>query len=60
MRPDAFETACVQWRPKAVFLVPSLHNPTTIILNEERRKAIVATARKHNVILIGAEARLPA
>jgi DNA-binding transcriptional MocR family regulator len=52
MRPDVFETACAQWRPKAVFLVPSLHNPTTITLSETRRQAIVAIARKHNVIII--------
>jgi DNA-binding transcriptional MocR family regulator len=52
MRPDAFEAACLQWRPRAVFLVPSLHNPTTITLGEERRQAIVAVARRHNVVII--------
>ncbi|HVT50780.1 MAG TPA: PLP-dependent aminotransferase family protein [Dongiaceae bacterium] len=52
MRPEAFESACAQWRPKAVFLVPSLHNPTTVTLSEARRRAIVATARRHNVIII--------
>lgn len=52
MRPDDFETACAQYRPKAVFLMPSLHNPTTITLGEERRRAIVAVARKYNVIII--------
>jgi DNA-binding transcriptional MocR family regulator len=52
MRPEDFENACVQWRPKAVFLVPSLHNPTTITLGEARRIALVAVARRHNVIII--------
>jgi DNA-binding transcriptional MocR family regulator len=52
MRPDAFEAACAQWRPRVVFLVPSLHNPTTITLAEERRRALVAVARRHNVIII--------
>lgn len=52
MRPDAFESACAQWRPRAIFLVPSLHNPTTITLTEERRRAIVAVARHHNVVII--------
>jgi DNA-binding transcriptional MocR family regulator len=52
MRPDAFEAACAQWRPRVVFLVPSLHNPTTVTLTEERRRALVAVARRHNVIII--------
>jgi DNA-binding transcriptional MocR family regulator len=52
MRPDAFEAACAHWRPRVVFLVPSLHNPTTITLAEDRRRALVAVARQHNVIII--------
>ncbi len=32
--------------------MPSLHNPTTITLGEERRKQIVAVARRHNVLII--------
>lgn len=52
MRPDAFEAACATWRPRAVFLVPSLHNPTTVTLSEERRRAIAAVARRHNVLII--------
>jgi DNA-binding transcriptional MocR family regulator len=52
MRPDAFERACATWRPRAVFLVPSLHNPTTITLSEERRHALAAVARRHNVLII--------
>ncbi|MBV9114297.1 MAG: PLP-dependent aminotransferase family protein [Hyphomicrobiales bacterium] len=52
MRPDAFEAACATLRPRAVFLVPSLHNPTTVTLSEERRRAIAAVARRHNVLII--------
>lgn len=52
LRPDAFDAACAQWRPRAVFLVPSLHNPTTITLTEERRRDIVGIARRHNVLII--------
>jgi DNA-binding transcriptional MocR family regulator len=52
LRPDAFDAACVQWRPRAVFLVPSLHNPTTITLSETRRREIVEIARRHNVLII--------
>ncbi|TIM63469.1 MAG: PLP-dependent aminotransferase family protein, partial [Mesorhizobium sp.] len=52
MRADAFEAACVQLRPRAVFLVPTLHNPTTITLGEERRHELVTVARRHNVLII--------
>ena len=52
MRPDAFEDACQTWRPRAVFLVPSLHNPTTVTLSESRRRALAAIARRHNVLII--------
>ena len=52
MRPDAFEAAAEQMRPRAVFLIPSLHNPTTLTLGTSRRQALVAIARRHNVIII--------
>jgi DNA-binding transcriptional MocR family regulator len=52
MRPDAFEDACQTLRPRAVFLVPTLHNPTTVTLSEERRRALAAIARRHNVLII--------
>ncbi len=52
MRPDAFEAACAQLRPRAVFLVPTLHNPTTVTLSEERRQQLAAVARRHNVLII--------
>ena len=52
MLPDAFERACGSMRPRAIFLVPSLHNPTTVTLSEERRHAIVRIARQHNVLII--------
>jgi DNA-binding transcriptional MocR family regulator len=52
LRLDALDAACAQLRPRAIFLVPSLHNPTTITLSEERRRGIVEIARRHNVLII--------
>jgi len=52
MIADALETACANWRPRAVFLVPSLHNPTTVTLSDERRQALAAVARRHSVLII--------
>lgn len=52
MRPEAFEAACVEHNPSAVFLVPTLHNPTTITLSAERRAELAAIARKHRVLIL--------
>ncbi len=52
MIPDAFAEACRQFNPTAVYLMPNYHNPTTITLSPERREALVAIARAHNVIII--------
>lgn len=49
---DAFEAACAQWRPRAVFLVPSLQNPTAVTLPADRREALAEIARRHNVLII--------
>ncbi len=38
--PDALKSACDRHKPKAVYLVPTLHNPTTITLGPARRKAV--------------------
>ncbi|MGK9339792.1 PLP-dependent aminotransferase family protein [Sinorhizobium meliloti] len=52
MLPDAFEAACAAHNPSAVFLVPTLHNPTTITLSAERRTQLAAIARKHGLLII--------
>lgn len=52
MRPDDFEAMCEEHRPRAVFLVPTLHNPTTITLDAGRRRAIAGIARRHGVLII--------
>jgi len=50
--PEAFEQACRQHAPKALFTMPSLHNPTTATLSAERRTEIADIARRHQVALI--------
>lgn len=52
MDPEDFERICAQQHPKLAFLVPGLHNPTLTIMPEDRRRALVAIARKRNVWLI--------
>jgi DNA-binding transcriptional MocR family regulator len=50
--PEDFERLCAQQHPKLAFLLPDLHNPTLAIMSEDRRRQIVAIARKHNVWLV--------
>ncbi len=50
--PDAFADACRALKPKALYLNPTLHNPTTLTIPKDRRDAIAATARHFNVPII--------
>ncbi len=50
--PDTFEAACREYRPKLLYTMPTLHNPTAIVMPEERRRAIAAIARRHSVVVI--------
>ncbi len=52
LRPDAFESACRAGAVKALYCVPTLHNPTTAVMPEARRREIAALARAHGVTLI--------
>ncbi len=50
--PDAFERVCRDRGPKILYVVPSIDNPTTATLPEERRRALTAIARKHDVTIV--------
>ncbi|MGF6313364.1 DNA-binding transcriptional MocR family regulator [Bradyrhizobium sp. i1.8.4] len=50
--PEAFEDACRKLNPKALFLTPTLHNPTTITMSHARRLALVDVARRYGVVII--------
>jgi len=50
--PAALDEACRKHRPRAVYLVPTQHNPTTATMGEGRRKAIAEIIRKRATILI--------
>ncbi|KKW90346.1 GntR family transcriptional regulator [Sphingobium chungbukense] len=49
--PDAFEKVCREKKPKALYVVPTIDNPTTATLPEERRRALVALARQYDVLI---------
>ncbi|CAN7407020.1 PLP-dependent aminotransferase family protein [Phyllobacterium sp. LjRoot231] len=50
--PDAFSDACEKMAPKALYLNPTLQNPTTITIPEERRAEICAVARRFHVPIV--------
>ena len=52
IQPQAFTDACKKLKPKALYLNPTLQNPTTLTVPDERRNAIVAIARRFNVPII--------
>ncbi len=50
--PDAFQAACVSGSLKALYVNPTLHNPTTRTIPYHRRKALAAIAQKHGVPIL--------
>jgi len=50
--PDALEAACRTRRARVLYLTPTLQNPTTAIMSLARREAIVAIARRHDLLII--------
>lgn len=50
--PDALDAACRTEDVRGVFLQPSVINPTASLMSAERREAIVAVARRHDVAII--------
>jgi DNA-binding transcriptional MocR family regulator len=52
LRPDAIADACRETRAKAVYLIPTLHNPTTAVMPEARRREIVDVARAHGLAIV--------
>lgn len=50
--PQALERAIEAQRPRALFTVPTLHNPTTAIMGVSRRIEIAGIARAHGLAVI--------
>ncbi len=52
MIPDALDEACRKGVVRAVFLQPSVINPTATLMSAERRGALAEVARRHEVAII--------
>ena len=50
--PGAFGALCASALPKALYLNPTLNNPTTATASLERREAVVEIARRYSVPII--------
>lgn len=52
MRPDSLVRAAARQRLKAVYLIPTLHNPTTLTMPPDRRQELAGIVRRLNLLLI--------
>lgn len=52
MIPDALQEAIDEHRPSAVYVVPTVQNPTTAIMSLERREAIAQVLQRNELLAI--------
>lgn len=50
--PQAFEQVCNECKPKALYCMPTLHNPTTRTMPAHRRRELLDIAQKYGVPII--------
>lgn len=50
--PESFAEVCTTHQVRILYCNPTIHNPTTSILPEDRRRQIVEIARRHRVTII--------
>lgn len=50
--PDRLDALCRRHRPKALYCVPTMDNPTTLTIDAERRAALGDVARRHGLWII--------
>jgi DNA-binding transcriptional MocR family regulator len=50
--PEAVDQAARAGQARLLFINPTAHNPTTATMSQGRREAIVAAARRHDLIIV--------
>lgn len=50
--PDALDEAAIRYGARLFALTPTLQNPTCITISEQRRRELVAVARRRDLVLI--------
>ncbi|MQW32107.1 PLP-dependent aminotransferase family protein [Sinorhizobium meliloti] len=60
--PTSFENVCRTERPSALYVIPTIQNPTCTTMPLDRRREIAAIARTHGVVIFedDAQGMLPA
>jgi DNA-binding transcriptional MocR family regulator len=49
---DALERLCARRRVRAIYVMPTMHNPLGWVMSASRRKRLVAIARRHGLLVI--------
>lgn len=49
---DALESLCKRRRVRAIYAMPTLHNPLGWVMSARRRRQLVAIARRHGLLII--------
>jgi len=52
LQPEALVEACEKYRPKALYCMPTVQNPTASVMNEQRRSRIAEIARMRRLVVI--------
>lgn len=52
IEPQALTDACKKLKPKAIYLNPTLQNPTTVTIPDSRRREIVEIARRYKLPIV--------
>ncbi len=50
--PESLEETCRSERPRLLYCMPTLHNPTCAQLPRERREAIASIAERHDLMIV--------
>lgn len=50
--PESFARACEEESVRALYVIPTLQNPTSAVIPLQRRKEIIAIARQHGVAIL--------
>ena len=50
--PDALERLCKRRRVRAVYVMPTLHNPLGWVMSATRRQRLAAVVRRHDLLVI--------
>ncbi len=52
LRPDSLEEACRRFRPRLLYVNPTIQNPTTLTIGTGRRRALAEAARRQELPIL--------